>query len=314
MIGLLDPSLGTANSGDIIISRAVRSLIAEADIEFKEFSTRAPWDRVTRRSASGCDFFVMGGTNILTSDPREYRQWLLGWRDFPAVRKRTVLLGVGWWQYQAPPTLLGRLFLREALHPAALHSVRDAFTESMLAYVGLRTTNTACPTMWSLDGVNSPAVSTCSRVVATVTDYARDAQRDILLLDQLNNMFDEVVIWPQGSQDRIYLERLGRREAILPGGLDAYYEALSVPSTAYVGTRLHAGVAALALGVPSLIVGIDNRATEIAADTGLPIIQRSSIETLSQRAKQNADKIVLPKENIARWRSAFAELLTSDCG
>ncbi len=309
MIGLLNPAIGTKNAGDLIISSAVRNFLAESKVEFTEFSTRGPWDRATRRRARACDLFLLGGTNILTSDPRAYRQWLLGWRDFPAVRRRTVLLGVGWWQYQDAPTVIGRAFLREVLHPEALHSVRDAYTGGILASVGIPTVNTACPTMWSLDGLQSPAVASCRRVVATVTDYAVDPASDTAMLDQLSEMFAEVVIWPQGGRDRRYLDRLGRGETILPDGLDAFHEALRVPGTGYVGTRLHAGVAALVAGVPSLIVGIDNRAREIAVDTGLPAIDRGDIGNLSERVMLDSTPIRLPVSDIARWRTAFHQLV-----
>lgn len=309
MIGLLDPAIGTANTGDLIISSAVKAFLAEYEVEFAEFSTRGPWDRATRRRARACNYFLLGGTNILTSDPRVYRQWLLGWRDLPAVRRRTVLLGVGWWQYQDAPTSLGRAFIRETLHPGALHSVRDAFTGGMLAGVGMRTANTACPTMWPLDGFRSPAVASCRRVVATVTDYAADPERDTVMLNQLRETFAEVVIWPQGGRDRRYLDRLGREESILPDGLDAFHNALRAPGTGYVGTRLHAGVAALVAGVPSLIVSIDNRAREIAVDTGLPVIDRSDLGNLSERVTRDSTPIRLPVSEIARWKTAFHQLV-----
>ncbi len=48
----------------------------------------------------------------------------------------------------------------------------------------------------------------------------------------------------------------------------------------YIGTRLHGGVFCLLRGKRSLIVEVDNRATEIARDTGLPTVKRVDLETL----------------------------------
>lgn len=308
MIGLLDPSIGTANAGDLIISQAVRGVLNQLNLPFASFSTRGTWDRITRKKAQQCRVFVLGGTNIITSNPLAYRQWLLGFRDFPTVRRKTVLLGVGWWQYQGAPTLLGRRFLREVLHPEVLHSVRDSYTAQKLSSLGHPAANTACPTMWSLDGLTCPPILSCRSVVATVTDYSRDAERDAFMLDLLREQFDQVVLWPQGNKDREYLSHLERSESILPNGLQALNDALQQPGTAYVGTRLHAGIAALALGAPSLIIGVDNRAIEIARDTNLPVIERAEIKCLASRLDAASGLIRLPVTDINRWRSAFKQL------
>lgn len=43
------------------------------------------------------------------------------------------------------------------------------------------------------------------------------------------------------------------------------------------GTRLHAGIHALNYKVRSIILAVDNRATEMGRDVNLPVIQRSEI-------------------------------------
>jgi polysaccharide pyruvyl transferase WcaK-like protein len=74
----------------------------------------------------------------------------------------------------------------------------------------------------------------------------------------------------------------------------------------YVGTRLHAGVLCLEHRVRTLIVSIDNRAREIAADTGLPCVARTDRAGLMHWIDGNEKtNLRLPKDEISTWRRQF---------
>jgi polysaccharide pyruvyl transferase WcaK-like protein len=46
-----------------------------------------------------------------------------------------------------------------------------------------------------------------------------------------------------------------------------------------VGTRLHGGIRGIEHGRRTVIIAIDNRAEEMGADTGLPIVLRDNVKT-----------------------------------
>lgn len=76
----------------------------------------------------------------------------------------------------------------------------------------------------------------------------------------------------------------------------------------YVGTRLHAGIWCLKKGIRTMIIAVDNRARQIGADTGLPVIERDLLqnELADWINGQQETSITLPWDNIALWKNQFA--------
>ena len=303
---LLDPSIDSTNEGDSIISDSVLA-------EFPEWAglPRVATHRLLRpaelRAVRAADTAIVLGTNILSARQVNIRQWRLGPRELVALRGKVVLLGVGWRRYEPMPDRLSRLLQRRLLHPGALHSARDAYTADRLGALGHRAVNTSCPTLWSLTDVKTPGVAT-DRVVSTVTDYVPDVAADSAMLEILAGRYARVELWPQGEGDRRHLDRLAlpSRVRVLPRGLRSLRTALD--GAEYVGTRLHAGALALQLGRPALIVGTDNRALEIARDTGLPVLPRRRLDRLD--AALDAPRAVpldLPAAAVAAWRSQWPD-------
>lgn len=308
MIGLLNPALGSKNLGDAIIEESIREELSRYDVATVSFSTRRNWTRAESRTASACDLFVVGGTNLLVSDPHKYSQWHLSRRQMAILAERIILLGVGWWQYQGPATLEQQSRLRRLLHPTAAHSVRDSYTSSQLSFFGGRVLNTACPTMWHLSGHSSGSFE--GHVITSVTDYAKHRTCDTAMLKCLNARADKLSLWAQGRGDEAYVKSLGFVNIPVIRELRAFRETLEHQNVSYCGTRLHAGIAALQHGRPTLIVAVDNRSTEISRDTGLAIIQRRDIAALTQRLEgTSATRLNLPREAIHTWQSGFRELL-----
>lgn len=314
MIGWLDPSIGTANAGDRIIAEAVGREIRRLGPEgVVRLPTQRGWTSAELRDGRGCELFFVGGTNLLTSHPLSYRQWRVGPRELAVLRGKVLLLGVGWWQYQRPPDAISRRLLRLLLHPSRLHSVRDPFTLAQLGRSRARAVNTSCPTLWEAPRSGENTAGFRNTVIATVTDYHPDRERDRHMLRRLEERADQLVVWPQGRGDMAYLDSLGFRGKRLDPVVEAFDDALDEGDVEYVGTRLHAGIRALQRGVPAAIVAIDNRAAEIGSDVGLWTLPRADIEELDEwLAGLSSWSLDLPDDEIRAWRedasSAIAAL------
>ena len=271
---LLDPSLEPQNSGDKIISEAIQREIHLAGIELiGRISTH---DRLTRFELSlvrQADVCIVGGTNLLVS--KFYSQWNLGLREVLAYRNKCVLLGCGWWKYQDQPSILMRIIYRMILNKQFTHSVRDEYSKNQLKSISRKVINTSCPTMWEIPSPKTIDQKQTS-VIVTLTDYSKDPVSDAKLLSLARTNFTKVYFWPQGDGDFQYFKSLNSQIEVLDAGLDSLRSKLK-SGALYFGTRLHAGILALQMGRPALIVGIDNRAIEIARDTGLNITSRESL-------------------------------------
>ena len=106
-IALLDPALqdnnGTesSNLGDLIISESVVEILHDLfpSKQIVRISTHVEIDLKRRRQINDAFLSFIGGTNLITSDIREYKQFVvrngkLVWL-FPGVKK-LILLGCGW--------------------------------------------------------------------------------------------------------------------------------------------------------------------------------------------------------------------------
>lgn len=314
---LFDPGIAddsgtpSTNLGNLVIQAAVnreieRAFPGQEIVRISTFQTPGPDSRRALRLA---DWVVVGGTNILTSEMDKYRQWVISIRHAIHVRK-AILLGVGWWKYQNPPNLYTRIFLRMLLSRSGVHSVRDQYTLGMLAAAGWRNAvNTACPTMWPLDGkteADYPA-SKADNVLVMLTDYAQDSAADRRLLEMLCSSYRKVYAWPQGMQDQDYLRSFGAPIEIVPRTMDALKQVVTGSGLLdYIGTRLHGGIHCLNHGVRALILEVDNRATEIAKDTGLLTAKRDDFERIQRWIREPLPfGIRLNQQAIATWRGQF---------
>ena len=148
-----------------------------------------------------------------------------------------------------------------------------------------------------------------SSVICTITDYLRDPDNDKAMLEILLSNYDKVFLWLQGSSDMDYLKELGYQDrvSLVPSSLEAYDQILQLADLDYVGTRLHAGIRALAFSHRTIIVSIDNRAECISKDTGLPVVMREKITSqLSRKIQSEFETVIsLPEEDIKKWKSQF---------
>ncbi|WP_404443819.1 polysaccharide pyruvyl transferase family protein [Microbacterium marinum] len=312
-LGWLNPSVHSKNLGDKIIEDAVsRELrdIAPPHAEIVELPTQRFLTAKERRLAEECDGFIVGGTNLLNGNIPRYIQWKLDPLSARIYAGKTMLMGVGWWQYQ-PLNKFSNWVWRKVLH-GQHHSARDSYTDRRLREeIGLRVVNTGCPTMWQLpDSIEFHSKPTT--VITTITDYHRNRERDLLQLTTLRERYETVRLWPQGAGDAEYVSSLGVDVEVIDPTLEAFDQEIASGDADYFGTRLHAGVRALQHGARSTIVAIDNRAEEISSDTGLPIVpnrlERQHVIDASDRASVH---LKLPREEIVRWKSLARHALAT---
>ncbi|MEO6023948.1 MAG: polysaccharide pyruvyl transferase family protein [Burkholderiales bacterium] len=318
-IGLIDPGIfslsnRSPNIGDHIISRAVhrelRAIFGESTDIVSISSHQYPRPEMLKR-LRGADHVFVGGSNLL------WFRWLFpaSWKIGPlglAFYRDLILFGVGWGAYNIKPNAYGQWLCSVILSRVYTHSVRDEFTcnianrELQIAKVS----NTSCPTMWCLteelmDSIHHDKGDEC---IFALTDYAKDPRLDRQLIQDLNERYGgHLLFWPQGEGDIAYCRSLGYKGRVIGRSLNALLDVLSSGvHLDYVGTRLHAGILCLEHSVRSLIIRIDNRANEIADDTGIPSIARNDrAAMLAWLEGDTTTRIRLPMNEIRRWQDQF---------
>jgi polysaccharide pyruvyl transferase WcaK-like protein len=144
-----------------------------------------------------------------------------------------------------------------------------------------------------------------------VTDYRPDLQHDRALINLLFARYERVHVWLQGQGDDAYLRSLlGQsydRLHVIPHAYDAFEAFLTSGIVFdYVGTRLHGGIRCINAGRRALIITVDNRAIELAADIGLPTVQRGNIAAVDDWITQSeAVQLRLPVDKMRTWSRQF---------
>jgi hypothetical protein len=309
----LDPGLESQNAGDEVISEAIGAIDASVGMARRISTHRHPRLRDLRALAAA-EIVVIGGSNILASHMERHRQWLVTPAVAASVWGKCVFVGVGWWQYQRPPCRYSKWLIKGIADQGALHAARDGYTAQRLRDMGLRTAMTSCPTMWGLPRELPQSRSTTALV--TVTNYYRDKVVDSCWLSAVSSRYQRVVAVGMEAGDFNYLESIGFLEipnvAYAGTGLGTLDRALE-DEVEFVGTRLHAGIRSLGAGRRSLILGVDNRAKEIAVGTGLPVVPRIDLAGIRQWIEgPSASTLTLPTEAIEGWLEWFDQAIRRD--
>lgn len=308
---VFDTSIATDNLGDFIIMDAVWDILRSifgAGVEPPRIATHRYMAREAYRTLPRYDIGIVGGTNILKSHMFIRANWKLRAHDLLFLRN-IVLLGVGWQQYQGAVDIFSRVLFKSILSKRFIHSVRDHYTLNLMRNQVKRVVYTACPTLWPLTKEKCAAVPTGKARNAVVSlTYYRPDPADAELIRLLIERYETVHFWCQMERDADYLKELGF-DARLPiiRDVDGYNRILQAGDVDVVGTRLHGGVRALQRGRRALILKVDNRATELAKDTGVPVVDRRDIATISGWIDRSpAVSITLPWDAITAWKEQFA--------
>lgn len=310
-IAVLDTSVTSMNLGDQIIMEATRGVLHElfpnafyVNLPTHEFLL---WE--SYRVLKDCDYVFVGGSNLLKSKMLWRNQWKISPFDF-FMRKNCILVGCGWWHYQAQPDLYSRYLLRRILSNRYLHSLRDDYSREQLQAAGISNArNTSCVTMWKLDAAHCERIprEKAPRAITTLTGYYADPEVDRAVIELLLKHYEEVVLWVQQPEDFAYGVNLGggRIKFIAPN-LASYTEFLRSNHVDYIGSRLHGGIRALQTGKRSLILAVDNRAVEISRDTQLPVTRRDNVAAIEHWITTPAPtRLQLPDLAIAEWLAQF---------
>ena len=326
-ITVLDPGLKdhqglpSLNLGDVIISEAVQEELRQMfpGSEIIPISSHTLLEEKHIRLIKESDMCFVGGTNLLSSDAMAFRGMPLSDKKFiylfPPVTN-LVLMGVGWgFGYQQPVRFKTRLFYKRLLSRQKMHACRDEYSTNKLnRATSVKTINTCCPTTWKLRSPINYRMNNYTDCVLTLTDYSKDTVKDSELIETILENFSKVFFFPQGSGDKEYLESLdiykknASRFVVLPHNYDESTSFLhSHPNLTYIGTRLHAGIRCMQLGMDTLIIGVDNRALEIHNDTLLPVIKRNDQDRMNRWLKGDKifEPVKLPLENISIWKNQF---------
>lgn len=274
-VGVLAPWAATNNLGDYVIGDACVSALWDHGITVSEaYPTHIRPPLRHLRRAVRCHRLILAGTNALDARMESnLRFWVTP--DLAACyRHKVILMGVGWGTYNTRITKYSRWVIAQLLDPDALHSVRDSFTGRVLTALGYRVEVTGCPSTWEVKQA-APALEPQGGAIATLTHSNRGAsQRDSQWLAQLADLFGDWAVQPMEFRDVAYARDLAvPASRILPVSLQAFNRRLSAGPVTVVGTRLHAGIRALQFGRPAVIIAIDNRAREMAADFRLPVVE-----------------------------------------
>lgn len=301
----------SSNLGDLIIQEAVKRELNGLfpNSEIVSISTQTSMTAEHLGLINNCEAIFVGGTNLLSSNMNKYRQWKISLRKAIQIRK-AVLLGVGWWQYQKNPNLYTKLLLKTTLSGKLIHSVRDNYSRRMMELLGFKNIlNTGCPTMWPLANVKTDEIP-CDKsdnVLLTLTDYSKNSEADRKLLELLFANYKKVYFWPQGRTDHLYITELNFPVLMLKHSVKSLDDFLSSGIRCdYIGTRLHGGIRCILAKKRSLIVGVDNRAKEIALDTGLNVIERADLDLIRLWINSHViTKLKINTDEINKWKNQF---------
>lgn len=318
---LFDPSIRESpatpnrNLGDLIIHDAIAAefgfLLGQCRVDRYSTQIPLPWSGVWKSRQA--DLALICGTNLLSSTLDQHTPWKLSiWKS--RFVQPACLIGVGWWSDQELATPEAKAFYHRVLSKKWVHSVRDEMTAERLRKMGFSNVeNTSCPTLWGLHAKTAADFPKPQQrtVLTMISVWRKKPELDKKLLELLLQEYERVVFWPQGHKDKDYLN------ALAPGmeSLEYSMESLETflrenPEADYLGLRLHGGIRCLQRGLRSLIVEVDNRAREIAHDTGLPTVQRDNFDFMTQWIRSGKDfKITTNQTAIERVKQQFRPLM-----
>ena len=320
-IVLFDTSVGSLNQGDNIIMKAIRENMSDilSDNFVITMPTHTPCFYKFQEKEENkrffftkqCDYKFICGTNMINYNMKE--KWP-NWNTYEWNCKEyenSILLGVGSTGVSEKGEVSKNTekALKKILSTEYIHSTRDEKTKITLEKLGYRALNTGCPTTWYLTEEFCSQINTKKKdgVVFTFTDYLANQKYDQMLIDKLKKNYDRVYFWPQGSGDYKYFQMLQNTEGIQVISPDIYsYSEILNQDVDYIGTRLHAGIFAMQHKVRAFILGVDNRANDMATTFGINCITREELEELERIVNgEHVTAVNIHEKEILQWKQQF---------
>lgn len=319
---LLNTAIGTSNIGDYIIMECVKKELApileknfvyEMPTHTVAFNAFSVWrNSLAVQTYANCDYKFAGGSNLLVKELKtHYPQWNINkWNSKPLAG--TILVGVGAGAGDNVDGYTTNVY-RQVLNHEYYHSVRDERSKEYVENVlGLKAINTGCVTMWMLTPEFCKTIPTKKSDTALITLTARPElnPNEQKMIDIVQKNYSKVYCWLQGDKDLEYFNQFSNTDniALIPPTKDAYENILNTVDLDYVGTRLHGGVYAMRHGKRAIIIAIDERAKEINAKNNLNCLMIDEMDKLDDMINSEFEtKIVMPFDEIARWKAQFEE-------
>ncbi len=313
-VHLIDTSIASDNIGDEIINEEIRHVFS-ALFNDCYVSTSSGHDGLGvfgRQLAQDADIVFLLGTNALSPRDQFKRRfiWSVAEDDIAALENKVVLFGVGANREFETVDAEQRDFLRKVLSKKWKHSVRDGLGLKILENCGLKGINTTCPTLWRY--AQTPPMSPRGKapsVCFTLTKH-KAAADDQVFVKTLLSLYEDVLFWPQQPRDLAYLKEIapGENIQIVPPNLPAYDKILANTNVDVVGTRLHGGIRGLLHNRRALVIAIDNRATEIGLETGLPTLPRALVgsQLVDRLTSEWETSLSIPEASIQEFLGQFS--------
>lgn len=316
-LGILNPAIASSNLGDKIIFESVYENLREifkADL-LTEFPTQIDTSFDAIKLMREKDMLFVSGTNLLSSNLESRNQWKVNNLHRRHLKNKILLIGCGWWQYQSEVNKFTKKIYKSIFNQEIFHSVRDSYTEEKLKSIGINNViNTSCPTLWKMTPEKCAKIkeTKSDEVVTTLTYYKKNVELDYKMLEILSQNYNKVHLWIQGLEDFTYFNEIKKKInniELIPPTLEAYNTILSQKKIDYIGTRLHAGIKAIQNEKRAVILAVDNRAIEIGKNINLNVIQRESVEEITNFINSNyKTEIKLPQNNIKIWKKSVSEI------
>lgn len=326
-ITILDPSLKnndgdpSGNIGDLIIYDFIKDILAKIfpNHRIKRISTHVPFSKKEKTIINHSSYTFVGGTNILTSDIRNFPRLTpikkKGFYFFPGI-KDVILLGTGWSSYEDKIDWATKLYYNNILKKNKIHAVRDVYSQKQLENAGFKNIlHTSCPSTWSLDtSFINKFNKDYKEILFTLNSYYPNAKEDNLLLEAiLTASAEKNYFFPQTKEDSEYLVTLPAfknnisKITFLNHSIKEFLNITSSSEINYIGNRLHGGIRCLAFNKPTLIISVDNRATEMGKSINLNVVERNNITQVKKWLSNEfiPTQLKLPKDNINRWIAQF---------
>jgi hypothetical protein len=285
VLALLSPAVGTGNVGDHFIELAVRRLLA-AGTRYERIGVRRPLGDAELAAVNACDAAVLCGTNLYQHDWES----ALSEGALERIEVPLVPFGVGGSAADLADTAVGE---RTAAMIRALHArcpvggVRDPHALEVVGRLGVSNASlTGCPVLFWAGGdeLPLPAARRRRRLVVTARNWLMhrwpDNEDHPVQIDLLRRVVaeagaDEVVYAVHEDFDLRLAERIGvDADRVVASDDPAAYVALySDPDNVVLASRLHAGMLAVANGVPAVLVGHDTRTSSFCDMLGLEHVE-----------------------------------------
>lgn len=320
---LFNPGISSRNIGDQIISECahleLNGILKESFV--REMTTHIPvvhsyqiWrNSLAVQSLEKADYKFVLGSNLLVKNMfTHYPQWNVNIFNYK-IQQGCILVGVGAGAGDKTNAYTIKLY-KKMLNHDYYHSVRDERSKNYVENVlGLKAINTGCVTMWALTPKFCDSIPFKKAETALITLTARPIlnPNEQKMIDIVKNNYSKIYFWIQGDNDLEYFKQFKNTEniEIIPSSKDAYESVLNTVNLDYIGTRLHGGVYAMRHKKRSIIIAIDERAREINAKNNLNCLMIDEMDKLDEKINSEfKTKIVMPFDEINRWKSQFEEL------